>query len=462
SPARTPVPGQATPASTPGSGSPTSAASPAPTLPPSLAAVMDQIQNQVEGERDLQAGEAVHREMITRAELGEKLKADSEKNYTQAEAQDDVRSLAVFGLTPPDFDLYGFLLEVQTEGILGFYDPEVKTMYVIAEGQFGGFERLTYAHEYTHVLQDQAFRFSSLRLEPEDCLHDSERCAAIQALYEGDATAAQLDWLVHFATSQDRSEIQRAIAGFETPVLESGPAFYSKQIDFTYSAGLDFVQHLRDQGGWAAVDAAYGNPPLSTEQILHPEKYPGDRPLPVASIVLTDTLGGGWRQVDAGAMGELYLGLILEEQLSEGDARAAATGWGGDAYTVSYNQSTDQTAMALHTVWDTPQDARKFDQAFGRYNRGRFGGGPVPVGGATCYRGEALSCSLISGAETLWVLGPDEATVSRLLALFPTVAGGGRGKAGRGSRPGSDANPRRGPIPQRRAGDVEGLDRSGV
>jgi len=42
---------------------------------------------------------------------------------------------------------------------------------------------------FTHVLQDQAYRLSEgLGLNDEACEADSEKCAATQALIEGDAT----------------------------------------------------------------------------------------------------------------------------------------------------------------------------------------------------------------------------------------------------------------------------------
>ena len=42
---------------------------------------------------------------------------------------------------------------------------------------------------------------------------------------------------------------------------------------FPYFRGMVFCAKLDQRGGWAAIDEVYRNPPLSTEQILHPEKY---------------------------------------------------------------------------------------------------------------------------------------------------------------------------------------------
>ncbi len=405
------------------SATPTAAgtAAPVPTTaePPPFAADLEEVQGQVENLRGLEASEAVHIEFITRVQLAEKLEQEAQEEYPEEEARDDVIALAAFGLVEPGFDLFDFLLQVQAEGILGFYEPEEHTMYVVAEGEFGGFERMTYAHEYTHFLQDQVFSFERLGVNDEACEAESERCAGLRALYEGDATLAQLIWLGEEATQQDRLDIQAAIAEFDTPVLESGPAFYSKQIEFFYGDGLEFVQGLWEAGGWEAVDAAYADPPLSTEQILHPERYPADDLLPVPAPVLTDTLGLGWRQVDAGVMGELYVRLILEEQVDSELAAEAAAGWGGDAYTVSYNEAEGQTAVVLQIVWDTAGEAEEFAVAFEEYNGLRYGGPAFRLGQASCRRGSEVSCLSFVGTETVWALGPDEATVEAILELFP-------------------------------------------
>ena len=51
---------------------------------------------------------------------------------------------------------------------------------------------------------------------------------------------------------------------------------------------------FRETGEWL---------PASTEQILHPQRYPDDRPIPVSLPALTTTLGPGWRIVADDVMG---------------------------------------------------------------------------------------------------------------------------------------------------------------
>ena len=81
---------------------------------------------------------------------------------------------------------------------------------------------------------------------------------------------------------------------------------------FPYSEGLAFVERLRAEGGWDAVDAAYADIPTSTEQILHPRKYlDRDEPSAVALPDPTVALGQEWRVVDEDTLGELQMALLL-------------------------------------------------------------------------------------------------------------------------------------------------------
>ena len=148
---------------------------------------MDEIQTQVSELRGLPSTGPVSRALLTSDELRQHVLDDFLKDYTPEEAQNDAISLAAFGLLQSDFDLHSFLLELYSEQIAGFYDHETKEMFVVQGESFQGSERLTYAHEFQHVLQDQNYDIQNgLNYKDEVCEIESERCAAIQALLEGD------------------------------------------------------------------------------------------------------------------------------------------------------------------------------------------------------------------------------------------------------------------------------------
>jgi hypothetical protein len=407
-----------TPGTDPGSTPEDDPTSPASGLPADIARQMDEIEQQVIRLRGLSPTGEVSRALLTPAELRQHVIEDFLEDYTEEEARDDSLTLAAFGLLEPDFDLYEFYIELFSEQVAGFYDDETKSMYVIQDQGFRGQQRLTYAHEYVHALQDLNYDFENgLQYNDQACEEDSERCAALQALIEGDASFLEVEWFTNHATSRDVADIQEFYSNYESPVFDRAPAFMREDFIFPYDAGYAFVEYLYSQGGWQAIDQAYANPPVSTEQILHPERYPDDLPIPVDLPDLGETLGEGWREIDRGVMGEWYTYLILafgldaNARLETSRAQEAAAGWGGDSYVVYINDDSGQTVMVLHTIWESNGDADEFSTAFQEYARGRFGSPASGQGDITTWEDAAGRTEFRrDGETTTWILAPDQET----------------------------------------------------
>ena len=351
-----------------------------PSLPEEIANQMDEIQNQVSALRGLQAQKSIPRNLITTDQLRQYVIEDFLKDYSAEEARQDTLELSVFGLLDPDFDLFNFYQSLLIEQISGFYDQEKEQMYVIQGEGFGGMERFVFSHEYNHNLQDQNFDFEDgLKLDDLTCEKDNERCAAIQALIEGDSTLLSLQWLREYGTRQDMQDIQKAVGELSQPIYDSAPEFIKEDFGFPYQAGQEFVQALFNEGGWEAVDQAYRDVPLSTEQILHPDRYPADKPILVDLPDLAPVLGEGWTEITRNTMGEWYTYLILAlgvnptTRLDQDQAKRAAEGWGGDTYVVFYNETTQTTTMVLSAVWDTTSDASEYAIILKKYLKLRFG-----------------------------------------------------------------------------------------
>jgi hypothetical protein len=384
---------------------------------------MSKIESQVIGIRGLQPTDPVERDLITAEKLEEIVTTDFFSEYTDEDARKDVLILSALGLLPEEFELKQFYNDLYSEQIAGFYDSEEKEMYVVQGTGFGGYEKMTYAHEYTHVLQDQIYGLEEgLGLDEESCEADSERCAAVTALIEGDATLTELLWFRSYATEQDYEDYNKAFEDFESPVFDSAPPYMAADLYFPYEYGYIFVQLLYNDGGFDAVDAAYQDVPLSTEQILHPEKYPDDKPLTVKLPDLTEVLGEGWTLYDENVMGEWYTYLILNKayekayRLSESIAEEAAAGWGGDAYAFYLNDATDEVVFVMDAVWDTMDDAGEFADAFVDYADLRWEFNPSGMDGYSTWSGENGTIVLLHESDrTLWVLAPDYETAESLL-----------------------------------------------
>ncbi len=393
-------------------------------LPADLTEMLTDIETQVMRLRGLSTSQNVVRTLISMDELEDIVANDFFSEYSDEDARKDTLALSLLGLIPEGFDLKSLYTELYSEQIAGFYDDETKQIYVVQGVGFGGSEKLTYSHEFTHVLQDQTYDFENgLGYNDDMCEADSEKCAAIQSLIEGDASLTEILWFQTYATQEDYDDLLEMFNNLETPVLDSAPEYITADLYFPYEKGLAFVQYLYEEGGYPAVDGAYQDSPLSTEQILHPERYPSDIP---TSVTLPDfgvALGGDWVLFDQNVMGEWYTFLILnkafekEFQLSEGTALAASEGWGGDAYAFYLNESTDDVVFILDSVWDTSGDAEEFGEGFIQYADLRWGESENQIMDLPAWEGSVgISVFLIEGDRTLWVMAPSEDLISQILS----------------------------------------------
>jgi len=395
-------------------------------LPDELSESLLKIESEVIQIRGLDQIKPVEKTLISMAELEEIVKNDFFLEYNDQEAEQDVLVLAALGLLPKGFDLKSFYMDLYSEQIAGFYDDETKEIYVVQGAEFGGSEKLTYSHEFTHVLQDQVYNIEEgLGLNEEACELDSERCAAVQALIEGDASYTEILWFQNYATREDYFGLMETFDEMESPILDNAPPFMASDLYFPYEKGYAFVEYLYEQDGYDTVDLAYQNPPVTTEQILHPEKYPNDIPQSIALPDLIDVLGKEWRLYDQNVMGEWYTFLILNQayeegyQLSERTASKAAEGWGGDSYAVYLNENSDDVVFIMEATWDSPGDSEEFAQAFENYADLRWGDSKDEIDGSPTWQGENNSIVLIrAGDHTIWLMGPNENILKAILSEY--------------------------------------------
>ena len=392
-----------------------------PPLDAELRSQMAEIESQVIQLRGLLPSESVSRSLLTSDQLRERVIQDFLGDYAHEDALQDVRLLSLLGLIEPGIDLWQLYADLLTEQIAGFYDTETDGMIVVCGSGFGGVERLTFAHEYTHALQDQTYDIrDGLQYNNDACDTDSERCFAIQALIEGDATLLQEQWLRTFAGDEDRSDLLEFFADFDMPVFDNAPPYIQSELTFPYFWGLHFVRSLYLEGGWAAVDTAYQNPPLSSEQILHPERYPKDSPVTLVSPNLADELNSGWEKTVHDVFGEWATRMVLNEYLPIDQASLAAEGWGGDLLLFFYQEEDGVEALVLITQWDTMRDAHEFSAAFHDYGLSRFGDPEVSSStSAQWIYEDGISFFERVSNQTLWILAPDEQTLEILQKVVP-------------------------------------------
>jgi len=149
------------------------------------------------------------------------------------------------------------------------------------------------------------------------------------------------------------------------------PDSVSKLNYFPYDYGEKFIQTLYEKGGWETVNQAYKNPPNSTEQILHPEKYfTAEIPKTATEITPPPTAVKEWRRTYTAQYGEFFIQNMLATNLTKDSAQQAAAGWGADklAYYTNTNQNSTNTYLITWNItWDTVNDAEEFFLAFNNY-----------------------------------------------------------------------------------------------
>jgi len=189
---------------------------------------------------------------------------------------------------------------------------------------------------------------------------------------------------------------EREQSRFATMVV---PRLFVRASDFGWRRGGIFIEQVRQNGGMAAVDRVLARPPVSTEQVLHVEKYVADeRPVAIDVLALDTMLATkGFTRVWRTTLGELGAAIVLETHLKE-DVAAASTGWGGDTLTY-YENAEKQPLVAWATAWDTEADAKEFEAAGGKLatalggEAARKGNAVVFLAGAAAFKDDAVKAS---------------------------------------------------------------------
>ena len=284
------------------------------------------------------------------------------REISQDEIEIGVQENKMIGLLPPDLKIDRKDLADMTLELAGFYDPHHKNIVIIdrpitvalPERYRDIVSRLkkldtmgTLGHELTHALQDQYFDISTAQKKYKG---DTDRTLAYKAIVEGDAT------LSGFSVVTGRVDDQ-TIDYFDTHLQDIVPVFMGRMDDkpramtypfiFQYTEGARFVAEAYHRKGWPGVNALFKGPPLSTQQIMHPELY-FDHPTPAKTVKLAgyEQVLRDWKKVDEDTFGELMLKIILERTMGEGTPYVeAATRWAGDRLVAL------QKGKALTVLW---------------------------------------------------------------------------------------------------------------
>ena len=319
------------------------------------------IEEQTSELRGLPFKNPVKYKIIDRSELRRVLVDKVKEQYTEQEMHDYSRTLAAVGLVPEGTDLLNILVSLYNEQVAAFYVPEEHELYTFKDLVFSGnLDKMLLSHELTHALQDQNFDLLKFPLKVKT---NDDLALATSALIEGDATVLMTRWYVENVDPSKMLGDLGAMFGQNTAKLREAPPYLRELLMFPYQEGQQFATTLYSSGGTAAIDAAFRNPPTTTKDILHPDRFLQQRATP-EHLELPKLEAGDWRLIGNNTLGEFGTRFVLEQGMGIYDAHVLAEGWNGDRYQVYERGTNGPTALVWVTAWETEPQATEFAGAY--------------------------------------------------------------------------------------------------
>jgi hypothetical protein len=320
--------------------------------PPAISEVADQ----VETVRGLAFERPVNVEPITPEEMDTRLRDYFDAYYPKRLYARRSEAWQTIGALPSEVGYLEALDAYQQGQVLGFYNSQNEELVYTGDTELDRIEQFVLAHELTHAIDDQHFDLDRLDEMVQRC--DEEAFQAALGVVEGSANHFATQVLISFPVSETGSLPGDGATGEVPPLIVEIMAY-------PYTVGQGFADALSDANGPAAIDDALRTFPTTTEQVLHPSKFPDE----IGEIVdvpdFAPTFGPDWRDHDVMVVGEMWLKALLNLHLEDAAAASAAAGWGGGIYR-AWSDGED-VAVILSTAWDTPEDAEEFSRALQRW-----------------------------------------------------------------------------------------------
>jgi hypothetical protein len=365
---------------------------PGPATEDMLSRMVDSLQGRVERAAGLRFESTPKSALRSREQVRAYLLHKLAEELPQAKLEGLETAYRLFGLLPDTLDLRSLLLELYTEQVAGYYDPDSAMLFGV-EGADPAQLRVVVAHEMVHALQGERIPLDSIL----DAKSNNDRLAAAQSVLEGQATVVGMKAL--FPPGMDPTttpdfwgEYADQIRSGQNsmPVLARAPLVVREALIFPYLAGAEFM-HWWETSPWRD-SVPYGpRMPVSTEQILFPDRYArGDMPIalgfpPDSAVLYEDVLGEG------------EIRILMARLAGHNEVRAAGpTGWGGDRYRVY--RTPAGPALVWVVVWDDAASARRFETGPGARLRGISRAG---------YRASLEHLELDGTPATRYVLAPE-------------------------------------------------------
>ena len=358
---------------------------------PRIVALADRIFAQISMERGFKVNRPIAKAFVKRKEIETRSLRITDALNPPGELDSERKLLFKLGFIPRQYDLAEFLRKAALLSTISLYDPQTKVLYLadsLADEQEEAILS-SLVPNLAYAFQDQHFGVS---LEHTRVEANQDASVARWAVLTGDALHAVFDYkLGSSAFSRVKVYDIRRFFRFllEEQMADDTPQSLMEMGVFSGVGGFAFMQLYLKWNGWEAADRLYSNLPLSTEQIMHPEKYAGSRddPTQVKEQTPPGVLSSSWKRVYSNTLGEFVLYLHLKEFISEQQAKWGAQGWDGDRVELFENPDGKLT-LVLRSVWDSEKEASQFSEAYAKLISQRYPGAQLVPGGGSTGSGE--------------------------------------------------------------------------
>ncbi|MFB6155123.1 MAG: Hvo_1808 family surface protein [Haloferacaceae archaeon] len=280
-------------------------------------------------------------------------------------------------------------------GVQGYYSPAQDRIVIVSDNaSTPQMDEITLSQELFHALQERRFDVSAYNTSTMELRN------ARNGIVEGDGNFVDYRYQQRCEAEWDCLMPRNRSGGGGGGDVHIG--LYQVKYQ-PYSDGVAFVRARYEEGGWEAVNAVYDDPPASTEQTIHPERYPTDRP---ANVTVADRSSDRWHVLsvpgrpnyvsfgEAGLFVTLWYPSYVATQHSSyartvvvpmrahlnytDDGTLApldpfnydhpvTAGWDGDRlvpYVTNESAATNETGYVWKTRWDSATDASQFRDGY--------------------------------------------------------------------------------------------------
>ena len=315
-----------------------------------------EIEGTVEKIRGMKFKRPVDYSVLGRADIKGAITKRLNAVFSDEEFVEQANALWRLGLLPEQYPLKERLISLLGEQVAAFYDQHEHRLYMYDDASLESpMNQMILAHELMHAMQDQHVSLKSLPLEEK---RNDDRAVAAASLIEGEATLVMSDFMIRNPSGRMVLDNLTAMFVQNMAELAKAPRMLRESLLFPYQTGLTFCLAGFQRRGWVALDEAYKNPPRSSSQILHPEKFFREREEPV-EIVWPDVKFQGKAAQWDNVLGELGIRILFADWHNDEVAEQASAGWRGDRY-LSFESGE---SFVWKTQWANQGDAAEFFQA---------------------------------------------------------------------------------------------------